>query len=259
MESPATTEAIIRAKKSIKRKLDELRHGLAVTTEYVRTHAAPIVEPLTKLTAELSAQRTQARGARKDESEEEEEKEKAEEFRITETNPSYGIHLQPDGTWVMGDKAVQFNKNRIKVGTLTEIPFTKGLQELVCSSVPRMQFITENDLTTYRNFLIHTGCHLLSSGRPKTNRGYKYKYIIKQLFNENGRDLTAVRAAAKTGDGITRLTVTGKDKEYVYWDDANEIVDRLALLRAAQAAGNTAVHNEIIACEEELREIGVIR
>ena len=50
-----------------------------------------------------------------------------------------------------------------------------------------------------------------------------------------------------------------KPVEYAYWDDANELVDRLRLLVASKQAGNTTSHdNEILSIIEELREAGVI-
>lgn len=45
---------------------------------------------------------------------------------------------------------------------------------------------------------------------------------------------------------------------YTYWDDPNELVDRLCLLHASQQAGNNNVNNEIISIETELREAGYI-
>ena len=46
--------------------------------------------------------------------------------------------------------------------------------------------------------------------------------------------------------------------DYVYWDDPNELVDRLRLLLAFQAAGNPSHTNEMISITEELREAEII-
>lgn len=46
---------------------------------------------------------------------------------------------------------------------------------------------------------------------------------------------------------------------YIYWDDPNELVDRLRLLMASQAAGHTNHNNEIISIIEELREAKIIK
>lgn len=42
--------------------------------------------------------------------------------------------------------------------------------------------------------------------------------------------------------------------DYRYWDDPNELVDRLRLLVAERGAGNNNHDNEILAIIEELRE-----
>ena len=49
-----------------------------------------------------------------------------------------------------------------------------------------------------------------------------------------------------------------RSKDYVYWDDPNELVDRLRLLVAEQEAGNNFHANEINSIIEELREGGYI-
>ena len=45
---------------------------------------------------------------------------------------------------------------------------------------------------------------------------------------------------------------------YVYWDDLNELVERLRLLIAEQSAGSPSHVNEIHSIIEELREGGYI-
>ena len=48
------------------------------------------------------------------------------------------------------------------------------------------------------------------------------------------------------------------DCNYVYWNDLNELVDRLKLLIAEKSAGNNSHNNEIMSIIEELREEKVI-
>ena len=47
--------------------------------------------------------------------------------------------------------------------------------------------------------------------------------------------------------------------QYVYWNDVNELVQRLYLLHMSKQAGNLSVVNEILNIEEELREGGYIK
>ena len=42
--------------------------------------------------------------------------------------------------------------------------------------------------------------------------------------------------------------------DYVYWDDPNELVDRLRLLLASRAAGSNSHVNEINSIIEQLRD-----
>lgn len=47
-------------------------------------------------------------------------------------------------------------------------------------------------------------------------------------------------------------------RNYVYWNDVNELVERLCLLHASVKAGNTGLLPEIYNIEEELREANII-
>ena len=70
-----------------------------------------------------------------------------------------------------------------------------------------------------------------------------------------------VGGIAREGSGLPiddAMTVTDNAINYVYWDDANELVDRLRLLLASRDAGHTGHDNEIASIVEELREAGLI-
>jgi len=49
------------------------------------------------------------------------------------------------------------------------------------------------------------------------------------------------------------LVSRGYKTDYVYWDDPNELVDRLQLLAASYQAGNKSHTYEIMSILEELR------
>ena len=51
---------------------------------------------------------------------------------------------------------------------------------------------------------------------------------------------------------------TSSNYDYVYWNDVNELVDRLKLLVAEKSAGNNSHDNEIMSIIEELREERII-
>ena len=77
--------------------------------------------------------------------------------------------------------------------------------------------------------------------RIKSNKGYTYIYIIKKLMNDT-----------HSGKGLMRVKQVKPN--YIYWDDHNELVERLKLLIASQQAGNNNHTNEIVSIIEELRE-----
>lgn len=63
---------------------------------------------------------------------------------------------------------------------------------------------------------------------------------------------------SKIGEGLL-MRVNSSKIDYRYWDDPNELVDRLRLLLASKEAGNTGHTNEIIAILEELKEARIIK
>lgn len=49
-----------------------------------------------------------------------------------------------------------------------------------------------------------------------------------------------------THTGKRFMTVNTQKPNYIYWDDPNELVERLKLLRASQQAGNSKTANDCI-------------
>ena len=60
----------------------------------------------------------------------------------------------------------------------------------------------------------------------------------------------------KKGSGLYKDVIP--HTQLVYYDDPNELIDRLNLLTSSRNAGNTGVNNEIISIIEELRERNII-
>ena len=60
----------------------------------------------------------------------------------------------------------------------------------------------------------------------------------------------------KGGGGL--MQVVDKNINHVYWNDPNELVDRLRLLIASQQAGHNNHNNEIMSIIEELKEADII-
>ena len=78
----------------------------------------------------------------------------------------------------------------------------------------------------------------------------KFRKIILPLSEQK----SSIKAS--TGKGLPQFKIAKRNAsvDYKFWDDPNELVDRLRLLVAERSAGNTGHNNEILAIIEELRE-----
>lgn len=127
---------------------------------------------------------------------------------------------------------------------------TNGLYELIFQKTPRKDHYAEEDLNSYHRILQKTKAHLKnheSTSQVKGNRGYKYKHIIQPLLQHLTHKI-----------GKAYSTYTNNPIDFVYWDNPNELVDRLRLLIASKEAGNNNLQNEINSIVEELRESNII-
>ena len=80
-----------------------------------------------------------------------------------------------------------------------------------------------------------------SETKPKANKSWKWKHILKPIWDE--KDLY-------TGSGLTPSVST-----IILPSDPVALVERLDILMASKAAGNTGVRNELVSlCDELLRQ-----
>lgn len=160
----------------------------------------------------------------------------------------YGI--RKDGEQLkLGNDTVEVLEDGLKIKD-KEFNFSKGLYSLLFHKNPIPGY-TKKDLSEYKKMLELTNVHRKNydSRQPiKANSSHKYHYIIKPIM-------------AKKGSGIVpeHMTVLNKKIDYKYWDDPNELVDRLRLLISAKSAGHTGHDNEIMSIIEELREEDIIK
>jgi len=229
---------LIKAKENIKRKYTALKHGKADINSLVTETLKPIINPLNEIQKStlkpLPVQNI-----------EENNTENSRVFKINELLDSYSIDktygpkLQSNGYAYLGKKEIKLNGNTLIIED-TSYPLTQGLISLIISKTPKIY--TTDDLNTYKRILIQTSAHLTSDGKKIKKGGNKFTDIIKPLF--------------PSGSG---LSVKLQNKSLVYWNDPNELVERLRLLLASQAAGNTGLSNEILSIYEELYEAGLIK
>lgn len=177
----------------------------------------------------------------------------------------YGVRKER-GKLMMGSSRVKLNNDTITVGTHV-YGMTVGLYELLFKKVPNLDLVTERDSQDYKHMLIETNAHRrdFDPHKPiKANKGRKYLNLIKPLFKLRKPSTSSISSSVDNvdtvteGEGIILKKRYKKNTDYVYWDDPNELVERLRLLIASKSAGNTGLDNEIISIIEELREGGII-
>lgn len=173
---------------------------------------------------------------------------------------NYGVRVEGD-YWMIGDKHLDIDVDDLIIDG-TRYTGTRGLYELIFMNIPNEYMYDEADLNNYANILKETNVHRVNYsalGKLKSNRGSKYKNIISHIIT---RDVTREpmttypdlmnQAAAASGSG---LFLTDAKPNIVYYDDPNELVDRLRILLGSQQAGNTGHTNEINSIMEELHEL----
>lgn len=171
----------------------------------------------------------------------------------------FGIRIEK-GKPMLGSALVNIDDKTINIAG-TSYGLTPGLKELLFKKVPNLNIINESDKHNYKLMLMVTNAHRrdFDAKKPiKSNKGLKYMQIIKPLFKLYD-NLEFADRSVRRGNGLSVLKKWNKNVDYVYWDDPNELVDRLKLLIASRDAGNTGLDNDIISIIEELREGGYLK
>ncbi|XP_043481259.1 uncharacterized protein LOC122510569 [Leptopilina heterotoma] len=170
---------------------------------------------------------------------------------------TYGIRKLSDGSLMIGDSPITLEDQFVKIGDKRYLQ-TPGLLELLFKSKPTRSFISEADERNYKEILIATNAHkkkYSSSESLRTDKSYKYLNFISQFFPR-----TPTKQPSVSGSSLPKFMITNRNfqREYIYWDDPNELVDRLRLLMASQDAGNPSHNNEIMSIIEELRKAKIL-
>lgn len=145
---------------------------------------------------------------------------------------------------MLGNTPIQFDDDDIILNN-TKYEGTHGLYELIFMKEPDSFVYTQEDLKSYALILESTNAHKLGN-KKKGSRGYKYINIIKPLFPTTSK-----------GSGL--MSLNNNKSNYVYWDNPNELCDRLRLLISSRNAGHTGHESEIISIIEELQEAKIIK
>lgn len=139
------------------------------------------------------------------------------------------------------------NQGKILVGN-SSYNASRGLMDLIFLNKPSKTY-DEYDLRMYKDILDKTNVHKKNfavEGEMKKPNTYKYTYVLKPLFHKGG----AIETLFKIDNN--------ENIDYKYWDDPNELVERLHLLISSSLAGHNNHQNEIISIIEELQEANII-
>lgn len=147
---------------------------------------------------------------------------------------------------MLGAHPISLTKNAIRIGD-REFERTPGLVDLIFLKTSNPSSYLPKDLEMYGEILRMTNAHK-RNGRIKSPHSRKYKFIIKPMLTTSTGGSVDIR----------HKRMNNRSPEYIYYDDPNEIIERLRLLTASTAAGNTAHRNEIVSIISELRERRII-
>ncbi|RYA54629.1 hypothetical protein, partial [Enterobacter cloacae complex sp. 4DZ3-28B] len=163
----------------------------------------------------------------------------------------YGVRIE-GGTTRISDSTIEF-KNKNVIVKDNKFAITEGLLELLFKKKADIAIIQQSDLNNYKSILTLTNAHRKDWNQEKPiryNASRKYRNYIKEMFKD----------VPKKGGNLPEYMIVEQNHkiDYVHWDAPNELVDRLRLLIASQAAGNSSLSNEILSIIEELREANII-
>ena len=229
----------------LEESLEPVIRSSAKSTEAITNELIPIKEGITALNAKLQSPTTAVKTESESESEtatkseeEKEEEEKEEEPKMyqkllqgqaeTSMDEYFGISVNNENEYMMGDKVIELSGNDIIVDDVTYTG-TPGLWTLILFKKP-MDY-SEEDLEDYKKLVKQTNVitnphNLRENSRPKLT--YKWKHIFKEM--------------EKGGHGIDFLP-----------SDITSLQQKLSYLLAEYRAGNTsATRNEIVAIADNL-------
>lgn len=176
---------------------------------------------------------------------------------------TYGLRYDATlNKWMLGRSIVKFDEHGNVFVEDTPFTGTEGLYQLLFLNRPKLDLISKQDEENYRKILNLSSVYRRKFDDRKQVRGstsHKYQTFIKPniIPTNHGKRSSKGGGIHQPSDNNVLIT-NNKPIEYIYWNDINELVDRLRLLIASTTAGNKNHNNEIVSIVEELREASVI-
>lgn len=175
--------------------------------------------------------------------------------------------------WYQGSSILQFKDDgKLVFDNKHTFNATPGLLELMFYKNP--QTFTKDDIQKYGEILEITNTlrRDYNPNGPMNNTPSNKNRFIKSAILPYKSQLSTLlprRQLYKKGGAVNQIKriaspyehykhLNNRKIDYIYWDDINELIDRLRLLVSSTSVGHTSHHNEIISILEELEEAGVI-
>ena len=159
----------------------------------------------------------------------------------SESDRTYGLY-DKNGNFYIGNKPVTIVDDNIIVDG-EEYQGTPGLWELIIAKNPDSEIYTEQDHRNYAKIMIASNAlkkgNDPKSPRPKASKGNKWKSLLREVWDNRDYE----------GSGNTVVVIPS---------DPNALLERLDLLMASKAAGNTGVRNELVSICDELKRQNVL-
>lgn len=172
---------------------------------------------------------------------------------------TYGVYIQLDKNqnnkkiyWLGNASNIINSAMKLNINS-KEYTLTNGLCELIFLKEPRTY--SQNDLETYAEILQRCNVYYRNydnTGQIKGTNCKKYRMIIKPIVDEQKKQKFS-------GTGFSLMQLPKQNIDFIYWDDPNELIERLRLLISSTQAGNNGHNNEIMSIVQELREASIIQ
>lgn len=175
----------------------------------------------------------------------------------------FGPYFGEGDKLMLGKYPIAFEDNGDIIIKNVTYKGTPGLYELIFMKKPDEYVYSEEDLAAYSLIIKETSAYLsLSTNKRKSSSSHKYKNIIKPIIDnipELSASIPRTTRWQSNVEGRGLLRLTNNKPDYIYWNNLNELCDRLQLLIASRHAGHSGHENEILSIIEELHEAGVIK
>lgn len=189
---------------------------------------------------------------------------------------TYGVRFY-DGELLLGNSIVEFDEENNVVVNGINYTNSHGLYELIFKKIPNRQLYNTRDLENYKKIGLETNLFRRKYNENNSINGTqskKYTGIIAKLIKSEKKSKTKTGASLKcckknkkiikgyghlTKNKDLLMSLQADEPVLTYWNNPNELVERLRLIMGSELAGNNMHRNEVISIIAELKEEGIIQ